>query len=49
MKFGMFYEVQVPRPAPPEAEQQRLREIIEQVVAATIAATAKARGTKTPR
>ena len=34
MKFGMFYEVQVPRPAPPEAEQQRLREIIEQVVLA---------------
>ena len=34
MKFGMFYEVQVPRPAPPEAEQERLREIIEQVVLA---------------
>ena len=34
MKFGMFYEVQVPRPAPPEAEHERLREIIEQVVLA---------------
>ncbi len=34
MKFGMFYEVQVPRPAPPEAEHERLLEIIEQVVLA---------------
>ena len=34
MKFGMFYEVQVPRPAPPEAEHQRLREIVDQVVLA---------------
>ena len=34
MKITMFYEVQVPRPAPPEAEYQRLREIIEQVVLA---------------
>ena len=34
MKFEMFYEVQVPRPAPREAEHQRLREIIEQVVLA---------------
>ena len=28
MKFGMFYEIQVPRPATPEAEHQRIREII---------------------
>ena len=34
MKFGMFYEVQVPRPAPPGAEHERLREVIEQVVLA---------------
>ena len=34
MKFGMFYEVQVPRPAPPEAEHQRLREIVDQVILA---------------
>ena len=34
MEFGMFYEVQVPRPSPPEAEHQRLREIIDQVVLA---------------
>lgn len=31
MKFGLFYEIQVPRPAPPGAEQQRIREVIEQV------------------
>ena len=31
MKFGMFYEIQVPRPATPEAEHQRIREIIDQV------------------
>ena len=29
MKFGMFYEIQVPRPATPEAEHQRIREIID--------------------
>ena len=34
MEFGMFYEVQVPRPASPEAEHQRLREIVDQVVLA---------------
>ncbi len=34
MKFGKFYEIPVPRPAPPEAEHERLREIIEQVVLA---------------
>ncbi|MCI0798908.1 MAG: LLM class flavin-dependent oxidoreductase [Chloroflexi bacterium] len=34
MKFGMFYEVQVPRPAPPGAEHERLREIVDQVVLA---------------
>jgi alkanesulfonate monooxygenase SsuD/methylene tetrahydromethanopterin reductase-like flavin-dependent oxidoreductase (luciferase family) len=34
MKFGMFYEIQVPRPASPEAEHQRIREIIDQVVLA---------------
>jgi alkanesulfonate monooxygenase SsuD/methylene tetrahydromethanopterin reductase-like flavin-dependent oxidoreductase (luciferase family) len=34
MKFGMFYEIQVPRPATPEAEHQRIREIIDQVVLA---------------
>lgn len=34
MKFGMFYEVQVPRPATPEAEHERLREIVDQVVLA---------------
>lgn len=34
MKFGLFYEIQVPRPAPPEAEHQRMREIIQQVVLA---------------
>jgi len=28
LKIGMFYEIQVPRPAPPEAEHQRMREII---------------------
>lgn len=31
MKFGMFYEIQVPRPAAPGAEHQRIREIIDQV------------------
>jgi alkanesulfonate monooxygenase SsuD/methylene tetrahydromethanopterin reductase-like flavin-dependent oxidoreductase (luciferase family) len=31
MKFGLFYEIQVPRPAPPEAEHQRIREIVDQV------------------
>ena len=34
MKFGMFYEIQVPRPSTPEAEHQRIREIIDQVVLA---------------
>ena len=34
MEFGMFYEVQVPRPSSPEAEHQRLREIVDQVVLA---------------
>jgi alkanesulfonate monooxygenase SsuD/methylene tetrahydromethanopterin reductase-like flavin-dependent oxidoreductase (luciferase family) len=34
MKFGLFYEIQVPRPAPPEAEHQHMREIIQQVVLA---------------
>src|ERR687896_2740751 len=34
MKFGLFYEIQVPRPAPPEAEHQRIREIVDQVVLA---------------
>jgi alkanesulfonate monooxygenase SsuD/methylene tetrahydromethanopterin reductase-like flavin-dependent oxidoreductase (luciferase family) len=34
MKISMFYEIQVPRPAPPEAEHQRMREIVEQVVLA---------------
>ena len=34
MKFGMFYEIQVPRPATPDAEHQRIREIIDQVVLA---------------
>ena len=31
MKFGMFYEIQVPRPASPEAEHERIREIVDQV------------------
>ncbi len=31
MKFGLFYEIQVPRPAAPGAEQQRIREVIDQV------------------
>ena len=29
MKFGMFYEIQVPRPAAPEAEHERIREIVD--------------------
>jgi alkanesulfonate monooxygenase SsuD/methylene tetrahydromethanopterin reductase-like flavin-dependent oxidoreductase (luciferase family) len=31
MKFGMFYEIQVPRPVSPVPEAQRLREVVEQV------------------
>ena len=34
MEFGMFYEIQVPRPASPEAEHERLREVVDQVVLA---------------
>lgn len=31
MKFGMFYEIQVPRPVSPVPEAQRLQEVVEQV------------------
>lgn len=31
MQCGLFDEIQAPRLAPPEAEQQRIREVIERV------------------
>ena len=31
MRFGLFYEHQLPRPHPPGAEEQLLRDALEQV------------------
>ena len=34
MKFGLFYEIQVPRPVSPVPEHQRILEVIKQVALA---------------